>query len=77
MDVKEPELARKLFVTALSRQTTCQTLKDFYGKFGTVVDCLIVTDKETNQSRGYGFVTMSSKSEVSYFLIYLRLFYLG
>jgi RNA recognition motif-containing protein len=63
--IDEPERIRKLFIGGLSFQTTTQALKDFYSKFGNVVDCFVAINKETGQPRGYGFVTMSSKAGVS------------
>jgi len=60
----EPEQFRKLFVGGLTSRTTVDTLREFYGKFGTIADSIIIQDPATKASRGFGFVTFSSKSEI-------------
>ncbi|XP_069071891.1 DAZ-associated protein 1 isoform X10 [Pleurodeles waltl] len=46
----------KLFVGGLDWSTTQETLRGYFCQFGEVVDCVIMKDKTTNQSRGFGFV---------------------
>ncbi|XP_053558753.1 DAZ-associated protein 1 isoform X3 [Bombina bombina] len=46
----------KLFVGGLDWSTTQETLRSYFSKYGEVVDCVIMKDKTTNQSRGFGFV---------------------
>ena len=53
----------KLYVGNLSFQTTQQDLNDLFAQHGTVTDCSLIMDRETNRPRGFGFVTMSSASE--------------
>uniref|UniRef100_A0A3B4BA81 RRM domain-containing protein n=2 Tax=Periophthalmus magnuspinnatus TaxID=409849 RepID=A0A3B4BA81_9GOBI len=36
--------------------TTQETLRNYFSQYGEVVDCVIMKDKTTNQSRGFGFV---------------------
>lgn len=33
-----------------------ETLRSYFSQYGEVVDCVIMKDKTTNQSRGFGFV---------------------
>ncbi|XP_042563148.1 DAZ-associated protein 1 isoform X4 [Clupea harengus] len=47
---------RKLFVGGLDWSTTQETLRNYFSQYGEVVDCVIMKDKSTNQSRGFGFV---------------------
>ncbi|KAG8003122.1 DAZ-associated protein 1, partial [Nibea albiflora] len=49
-------LFRKLFVGGLDWSTTQETLRNYFSQYGEVVDCVIMKDKTTNQSRGFGFV---------------------
>uniref|UniRef100_A0A452THN4 DAZ-associated protein 1 n=1 Tax=Ursus maritimus TaxID=29073 RepID=A0A452THN4_URSMA len=49
-------LHRKLFVGGLDWSTTQETLRSYFSQYGEVVDCVIMKDKTTNQSRGFGFV---------------------
>jgi cold-inducible RNA-binding protein len=53
----------KLYVGNLSFQTTQQDLNDLFSQHGTVTDCALIMDRETNRPRGFGFVTMSSSEE--------------
>ncbi|MEE6487591.1 hypothetical protein FKM82_014950 [Ascaphus truei] len=46
----------KLFVGGLDWSTTQETLRSYFSQYGEVVDCVIMKDKTTNQSRGFGFV---------------------
>ena len=56
-------MATKLFVGSLSWNVTDDMLRDFFAAAGTVTSASVVTDRETNRSRGFGFVEMSSEDE--------------
>ena len=56
-------MATKLFVGSLSWNTTDDQLKDFFATVGTVVSATVIFDRETNRSKGFGFVEMSSDDE--------------
>jgi len=53
----------KLYVGNLSFAVTQQDLLDFFMAAGTVLEAIVVTDRSTGNSRGFGFVTMSSENE--------------
>ena len=53
----------RLYVGNLSFNTTENNLRDAFGAYGSVTDAVIMMDRETNRSRGFGFVTLSSSSE--------------
>ena len=53
----------KLYVGGLPYATKEQELNDVFAQHGTVVSARIMVDKFTGQSRGFGFVEMSSDSE--------------
>ena len=48
---------RKIFVGGINRQTTEEGLRKHFEQYGQVADCILMKDKETGQSRGFGFVT--------------------
>jgi RNA recognition motif-containing protein len=56
-------MASKLFVGSLAWTTTDDSLKDFFSGVGTVVSATVIKDRETNRSKGFGFVEMSSDEE--------------
>ncbi|MFQ5629127.1 MAG: RNA recognition motif domain-containing protein [bacterium] len=56
-------MSMKLYVGNLSYQVTEDELNEIFAAFGTVESVKIITDRETGQSRGFGFVEMSSKEE--------------
>ncbi len=56
-------MGRKLYVGNLPHSATEQTLQDTFSQCGTVDSVNVITDRDTGQSRGFGFVEMSSDSE--------------
>jgi len=56
-------MASKLFIGSLAWATTDASLKDFFSAAGTVVSANVIMDRETNRSKGFGFVEMSSDEE--------------
>jgi RNA recognition motif-containing protein len=53
----------RLYVGNLSFDTTEGDLQEAFARFGTVSDSKIVTDHQTGNSRGFGFVTMGGSAE--------------
>ncbi len=56
-------MSTNLYVGNLSYQTTISELEALFGEAGTVTSVNIITDQYTGQSRGFGFVEMSSEEE--------------
>ncbi|XP_055129973.1 heterogeneous nuclear ribonucleoprotein A3-like isoform X2 [Symphalangus syndactylus] len=63
-DPKEPEQLRKLFIGDLSFETTDDSLREHFEKWGTLTDCVVMRDAQTKRSRGFGFVVYSCVTEV-------------
>ena len=61
---KEAEQIRKLFIGGLSFQTTEESLRKYYQQWGELTDCVVLRDFASQRSRGCGFVTFSSMTEV-------------
>lgn len=56
-------MATKLFVGSLAWGTTDDSLRELFATVGTVVSASVIMDRETNRSKGFGFVEMSSDDE--------------
>lgn len=54
---------KKLFVGGIAFQTDEDTLKDAFAQAGTVESAVIITDRETGRSKGFGFVEMATEDE--------------
>jgi len=47
----------------MSFSTSDEELRELFSRFGTVASAKVVTNNETNQSRGFGFVEMPDDNE--------------
>jgi len=56
-------MAKKLFVGGLSYNTTEETLKETFAQAGNVESAVIITDRLSGRSKGFGFVEMSTDEE--------------
>ncbi|KAK9674163.1 hypothetical protein RND81_12G215400 [Saponaria officinalis] len=48
---------RKLFVRGLGWETTSDSLRDIFAVYGELEEAVVILDKTTGKSKGYGFVT--------------------
>jgi RNA recognition motif-containing protein len=62
-DKREEIMSNKLFVGSISYGATEDQLKELFSSAGTVQSAKIITDRESNRSKGFGFVEMSSEEE--------------
>jgi len=56
-------MEKKLYVGGLSYDTTEDSLKELFSQAGTVDSAVIIIDKISSRSKGFGFVEMSSEDE--------------
>jgi cold-inducible RNA-binding protein len=56
-------MASKLYVGGLSFSTTSESLREYFTQCGVVESATVVTDRDTGQSRGFGFVEMATAAE--------------
>ncbi|XP_015736652.1 RNA-binding protein Musashi homolog 2 isoform X8 [Coturnix japonica] len=54
----------KMFIGGLSWQTSPDSLRDYFSKFGEIRECMVMRDPTTKRSRGFGFVTFMDQAGV-------------
>lgn len=52
----------KLFVGGLSWDTTEDSLRSTFSRFGQLSEVTVISDRETGRSRGFGFVTFDDSA---------------
>ena len=58
-------MGNRLYVGNLSFSTTSEALRNEFAAQGEVTDVHLVSDRDSGQSRGFGFVTMGSAAEAT------------
>jgi RNA recognition motif-containing protein len=56
-------MGRKLYVGNLGFDVTTKDLEELFGQAGVCESVAVITDRATGQSRGFGFVEMSSNAD--------------
>ncbi|KAJ3184830.1 hypothetical protein HDU85_001509 [Gaertneriomyces sp. JEL0708] len=56
--------AGKMFIGGLNWETTDESMRAYFEKFGEVEDCVVMKDPSTGRSRGFGFLTFKNASSV-------------
>jgi RNA recognition motif-containing protein len=56
-------MAKKLYVGNLSYNTTEDGLRNYFSSFGSVVSAKIIFDRDSGNSKGFGFIEMSTDDE--------------
>jgi RNA recognition motif-containing protein len=56
-------VSKKLFVGSLSWNTTDEGLRRAFEKFGEVLEAKVIKDRETDRSRGFGFVSFANPKD--------------
>jgi hypothetical protein len=49
----------KVFVGGLAWETSSDRLRRFYERFGDILEAVVITDRHSGRSKGYGFVGAS------------------
>uniref|UniRef100_A0A2K6V577 RRM domain-containing protein n=1 Tax=Saimiri boliviensis boliviensis TaxID=39432 RepID=A0A2K6V577_SAIBB len=55
----------KLFVAGLNFNNDEQPLEDHFSSFGPISEVVVVKDRETQRSRGFGFITFTNPEHAS------------
>ena len=56
-------MGNRLYIGNLSFQANADTLRQAFSAHGDVTDVHVVTDRDSGQSRGFGFITMGSDQQ--------------
>lgn len=70
----------KIFVGGLAWETQRDTMRRYFEQFGEILEAVVITDKNTGRSKGYGFVSLFLflsilwLSNVSFYVLF-HLFY--
>jgi cold-inducible RNA-binding protein len=59
-ELEKAIMGNRLYVGNLSFSTTSDAIRAAFAEFGEVQDVHLVTDRESGQPRGFGFVTMGT-----------------
>lgn len=52
-----------IYVGNLNYEVSSETLKALFEQYGEVADCRIIIDRNTQRSRGFGFVEMANEAD--------------
>ncbi|MDR2446753.1 MAG: RNA-binding protein [Treponema sp.] len=58
-------MAKKLYVGNLAYNTTEDGLRNLFSQFGNVVSAKIIFDRDTGNSKGFGFVELEADEEAA------------
>lgn len=58
-------MSKKLYVGGLSYATTDADLQTLFAGQGTVISAVIINDRDSGRSKGFGFVDMASSEEAT------------
>ena len=47
----------KIFLGGIAANTSQDAIKKYFSSFGEVIDCVVMQDRATGKSRGFGFIT--------------------
>jgi RNA recognition motif-containing protein len=56
-------MSKKLFIGNIDWKATQEDLKEAFAQFGAIEDAVIITDRGTGRSKGFGFVTFTEDAE--------------
>lgn len=56
-------MTKKLYVGNLNHSITDNELKEIFAAYGSVLSARVIIDRESQRSKGFGFVEMSSEEE--------------
>lgn len=64
----------KVFVGGLAWETQRETMRRYFEQFGEILEAVVITDKNTGRSKGYGFVSVFKPFFFLWVLAYVEVF---
>ncbi|MDT8287999.1 MAG: RNA-binding protein, partial [Elusimicrobiales bacterium] len=58
-------MSKRIYVGGLPFSTTEEEMNTLFAAYGKVTSAKLITDRESGQSRGFGFVEMSDDTEAA------------
>jgi RNA recognition motif-containing protein len=58
-------MSQKIYVGNLGYSVNNETLSSKFSQFGTVNSAKVIMDRDTNRSKGFGFIEMSNSHEAA------------
>jgi len=65
LQAEVPNDPGKMFIGGLSWQTSPESLREYFSKYGEIAEVMVMKDPTTRRSRGFGFVTFSDPAGVN------------
>lgn len=59
----------KVFIGGLAQTTTESMVRDYFSQYGNIIDCVVMKDRGSNRSRGFGFVQYDSTDPVEQVMV--------
>lgn len=56
-------MSKKLFVGNIEWGTTEEDLKELFGQYGEIEEAIIIKDRMSGRSKGFGFVTFAEDAD--------------
>ncbi|OGK28869.1 RNA-binding protein [Candidatus Roizmanbacteria bacterium RIFCSPHIGHO2_02_FULL_40_9] len=53
----------KLFIGGLPWSVTNDTLRELFSQYGEITEAIIITDRDSGRSKGFGFVTFANEAD--------------
>ncbi len=65
-------MATKLYVGGLAYSVTEQELETLFAEYGKVISAAVIKDRDSGQSKGFGFIEMSEDTEAKTAMVALN-----
>lgn len=53
----------KLFVGSLPWSVTSDQLRELFAQYGEITEAMVISDRDTGRSKGFGFVTFANEED--------------